>query len=170
MNNVVIAGYARTPFAFASKGELARVRPDELAGQGARGGDAELAGVGSGAGHGVAQTAGSGGRQAECRESVPEGRQPIDGHEAHHQRLVYADPHGVAAVAAGQPGESAQLRRSEITSRNADLHRRIAVLGLAPGTVKIHISRILRAFKVQNRTQAVIAASEALGEGKTEAG
>jgi DNA-binding NarL/FixJ family response regulator len=36
--------------------------------------------------------------------------------------------------------------------------------------VKIHISRILRAFKVQNRTQAVIAASDALGEGKTEVG
>jgi DNA-binding NarL/FixJ family response regulator len=33
------------------------------------------------------------------------------------------------------------------------------VLGLAPGTVKIHISRILRAFGVQNRTQAVIAAA-----------
>ncbi|MDQ2103209.1 thiolase family protein [Azospirillum isscasi] len=27
---VVIAGYARSPFAFASKGELARVRPDDL--------------------------------------------------------------------------------------------------------------------------------------------
>jgi len=33
MNNVVIAGYARSPFALAAKGELARVRPDELAGQ-----------------------------------------------------------------------------------------------------------------------------------------
>ncbi len=33
------------------------------------------------------------------------------------------------------------------------------VLGLAPGTVKIHISRILRAFGVQNRTQAVITAA-----------
>ena len=32
-------------------------------------------------------------------------------------------------------------------------------LGLAPGTVKIHISRILRAFGVQNRTQAVITAA-----------
>ena len=29
--NVVIAGYARTPFTFASKGEFARTRPDELA-------------------------------------------------------------------------------------------------------------------------------------------
>ncbi len=33
MNNVVIAGYARSPFTFASKGALARVRPDELAAQ-----------------------------------------------------------------------------------------------------------------------------------------
>jgi acetyl-CoA acyltransferase len=30
MKNVVIAGYARSPFHFANKGELARVRPDEL--------------------------------------------------------------------------------------------------------------------------------------------
>jgi len=31
MKNVVIAGYARSPFTFASKGELKRVRPDDLA-------------------------------------------------------------------------------------------------------------------------------------------
>ncbi|HJP20693.1 MAG: thiolase family protein [Alphaproteobacteria bacterium] len=33
MNNVIIAGYARSPFAPAKKGELAKVRPDELAAQ-----------------------------------------------------------------------------------------------------------------------------------------
>ena len=33
MKNVVIAGYARSPFHFANKGQLARVRPDEMAGQ-----------------------------------------------------------------------------------------------------------------------------------------
>ena len=33
MRNVVIAGYARSPFHFAKKGELAKVRPDELAAQ-----------------------------------------------------------------------------------------------------------------------------------------
>ena len=33
MTNVVIAGYARSPFHFAGKGELARVRPDDLAAQ-----------------------------------------------------------------------------------------------------------------------------------------
>lgn len=33
MRNVVIAGYVRSPFTFASKGELARVRPDDLAAQ-----------------------------------------------------------------------------------------------------------------------------------------
>ncbi len=33
MDNVVIAGYARSPFTFASKGALTKVRPDELAAQ-----------------------------------------------------------------------------------------------------------------------------------------
>jgi acetyl-CoA acyltransferase len=33
MKNVVIAGYSRSPFHFAKKGGLARVRPDELAAQ-----------------------------------------------------------------------------------------------------------------------------------------
>ncbi|RED44667.1 thiolase family protein [Aestuariispira insulae] len=33
MRNVVIAGYARSPFHFAKKGDLAKVRPDELAAQ-----------------------------------------------------------------------------------------------------------------------------------------
>ncbi len=33
MKNVVIAGYARSPFTFANKGALARVRPDDLAAQ-----------------------------------------------------------------------------------------------------------------------------------------
>ncbi|MGH7126465.1 MAG: thiolase family protein [Stellaceae bacterium] len=33
MKNVVIAGYARSPFHFAKKGALARVRPDELCAQ-----------------------------------------------------------------------------------------------------------------------------------------
>ena len=30
MRNVVIAGYARSPFHFANKGLLAKVRPDDL--------------------------------------------------------------------------------------------------------------------------------------------
>jgi acetyl-CoA acyltransferase len=37
MQHVVIAGYARSPFTFAHKGELVRVRPDELAAQVIRG-------------------------------------------------------------------------------------------------------------------------------------
>lgn len=37
MQNTVIAGYARSPFHFAVKGRLARVRPDELAAQVIRG-------------------------------------------------------------------------------------------------------------------------------------
>ncbi|HZN25743.1 MAG TPA: LuxR C-terminal-related transcriptional regulator [Burkholderiales bacterium] len=32
-------------------------------------------------------------------------------------------------------------------------------LGLAPGTVKIHVTAILRKLKVSNRTQAALAAS-----------
>ena len=35
--SVVIAGYARSPFHFAKKGELTKVRPDELAAQVVRG-------------------------------------------------------------------------------------------------------------------------------------
>jgi len=37
MRNTVIAGYARSPFHFANKGDLARVRPDDLAAQVVRG-------------------------------------------------------------------------------------------------------------------------------------
>ena len=37
MSHVVIAGYARSPFHFARKGALTRVRPDELAAQVVRG-------------------------------------------------------------------------------------------------------------------------------------
>ena len=37
MRNVVIAGYARSPFHFANKGLLAKVRPDDLAAQVVRG-------------------------------------------------------------------------------------------------------------------------------------
>ena len=37
MKNVVIAGYARSPFAFAERGALAQVRPDDLAAQVVRG-------------------------------------------------------------------------------------------------------------------------------------
>ncbi|MGC4541873.1 acetyl-CoA C-acyltransferase, partial [Escherichia coli] len=37
MTNVVIAGYARSPFHLAGKGALARVRPDDLAAQTIRG-------------------------------------------------------------------------------------------------------------------------------------
>lgn len=33
MKNVVLAGYVRSPFHFAKKGDLAKVRPDEMAGQ-----------------------------------------------------------------------------------------------------------------------------------------
>ena len=35
--SVVIAGYARSPFHFAKKGELTKVRPDEMAAQVVRG-------------------------------------------------------------------------------------------------------------------------------------
>ncbi|MEH6474594.1 MAG: thiolase family protein [Sneathiella sp.] len=37
MKNVVIAGYARSPFTLANKGELIKVRPDEMAAQVVRG-------------------------------------------------------------------------------------------------------------------------------------
>lgn len=41
-------------------------------------------------------------------------------------------------------------------------------LGLAAGTVKIHISNIFKALNVRNRTQAVIAAGESLADGGRE--
>ena len=37
MTNVVIAGYARSPFTLARKGALARVRPDDMAAEVVRG-------------------------------------------------------------------------------------------------------------------------------------
>ena len=37
MKNIVIAGYARTPFHFAHKGDLTRVRPDDLAAEAVKG-------------------------------------------------------------------------------------------------------------------------------------
>ncbi|WP_340150695.1 thiolase family protein [uncultured Sneathiella sp.] len=37
MKNVVIAGYARSPFTLANKGEMIKIRPDELTGQVVRG-------------------------------------------------------------------------------------------------------------------------------------
>jgi DNA-binding NarL/FixJ family response regulator len=87
---------------------------------------------------------------------------------------IYLPPHLLQELPVGN-GSAADL-----TPRQRDVLRLLAkgqsnkqiadVLGLAPGTVKIHISRILRAFKVQNRTQAVIAAADALGDAKTEAG
>ena len=33
MKNVVIAGYARSPFTLANKGEMVKIRPDEMAAQ-----------------------------------------------------------------------------------------------------------------------------------------
>jgi DNA-binding NarL/FixJ family response regulator len=100
---------------------------------------------------------------------------------------IYLPPHLLqdlpagAAPAAENGSADTDDQLARLTPRQRDVLRLLAqgqsnkqiahVLGLAPGTVKIHISRILRAFKVQNRTQAVIAANEALaGEGKSDAG
>lgn len=82
---------------------------------------------------------------------------------------------------AGSPaGAEAAGLLDRLTPRQRDVLQLLAegksnkqiaeALGLAPGTVKIHISRILRAFRVQNRTQAVIAASAVLDEKKLAAG
>lgn len=99
---------------------------------------------------------------------------------------IYLPPHLLQEVPAGHTpaaengSDESDDQLARLTPRQRDVLRLLAqgqsnkqiaeVLGLAPGTVKIHISRILRAFKVQNRTQAVIAATDALGESKTEAG
>ncbi len=75
--------------------------------------------------------------------------------------------------AAADDGDDGDLLQ-RLTPRQRDVLRLLAqgksnkqiaeALGLAPGTIKIHISRILRAFEVQNRTQAVIAAAALLDD------
>jgi DNA-binding NarL/FixJ family response regulator len=60
------------------------------------------------------------------------------------------------------PGERGLTRRQqEVLSCLARGHSNKEIaqqLGLSEGTVKIHIAAILRAYRVRNRTQAVIAA------------
>ncbi len=79
---------------------------------------------------------------------------------------------GVAAV--GAEGGLAHLtpRQREVLALLAQgkTNKQIAnELGLAAGTVKVHMSRILKALNVHNRTQAVIAASELTGIGPARA-
>ncbi len=73
-----------------------------------------------------------------------------------------------AAALGGEGGGEAAL--SHLTPRQREVlallaqgktNKQIAnELGLAAGTVKVHMSRILKALNVHNRTQAVIAASQ----------
>ncbi len=93
--------------------------------------------------------------------------------------LLHETPGNGGRTAAPEPAADADDLLDRLTPRQRDVLRLLAqgqsnkqiadVLGLAPGTVKIHISRILRAFDVQNRTQAVIAAADLLGEEPAEA-
>jgi DNA-binding NarL/FixJ family response regulator len=92
--------------------------------------------------------------------------------------LDSAPPPPQTGAAAGNGEDSDLLQR--LTPRQCDVLRLLAqgksnkqiaeALGLAPGTIKIHISRILRAFEVQNRTQAVIAATALLNDKDAVAG
>lgn len=93
--------------------------------------------------------------------------------------LLHETPSNGGRMAAPEPVAHTDDLLDRLTPRQRDVLRLLAqgqsnkqiadVLGLAPGTVKIHISRILRAFQVQNRTQAVIAAANLLGEGSAGA-
>jgi DNA-binding NarL/FixJ family response regulator len=68
------------------------------------------------------------------------------------------------------PASSTDLRKLGLTDRQCDVLRLILrglpnklicrQLDLAEGTVKVHVSAVLRALGVRNRTQAVIAASQ----------
>lgn len=67
--------------------------------------------------------------------------------------------------------ENASGSRHSLTRRQMDVLSRLAVgqsnkeiardLGLAEGTVKLHVTSILKSFGVSNRTQAVVAAQQA---------
>ena len=78
-------------------------------------------------------------------------------------------PEGPAMPEPSRAAESVERRAFGLTVRQADvlgcmlqgmpnklISRR---LGIAPGTVKIHVSAILRALHVQNRTEAVVVAT-----------
>ena len=96
---------------------------------------------------------------------------------------VYLPPN----VLRGEPGRSAaalggegsgEVALSHLTPRQREVlallaqgktNKQIAnELGLAAGTVKVHMSRILKALNVNNRTQAVIAASQFAKTGQIE--
>lgn len=72
-------------------------------------------------------------------------------------------PYGRAGQNGGDPGLDRKLtpRQQEVLQclARGQSNKEIAYqLGLSQGTVKIHIAAIFRAYKVRNRTQAVIAA------------
>lgn len=83
---------------------------------------------------------------------------PLVGHGAHRG--------GRMSAAAGGAGDSFGV--DALTPRQREVLRCLArghsnkeiayQLGLSQGTVKIHVAAIFRAFKVRNRTQAVVAA------------
>ena len=84
---------------------------------------------------------------------------------------------GGAAVG-GSPGGMGEAALSHLTPRQQEVlallaqgktNKQIAnELGLAAGTVKVHMSRILKALNVHNRTQAVIAASQVAKSGQID--
>lgn len=87
--------------------------------------------------------------------------------------LLKDSPSQAGALGSAAANEDSDVL-SRLTPRQRDVLRLLAqgksnkqiaeALELAPGTVKIHVSRILRTFKVQNRTQAVITAAELINE------
>ncbi len=90
--------------------------------------------------------------------------------------VLRGEPGRAAASLGGEGGGEAAL--SHLTPRQREVlallaqgktNKQIAnELGLAAGTVKVHMSRILKALNVHNRTQAVIAASQFAKTGQIE--
>ena len=78
---------------------------------------------------------------------------------------------GTGSVQRGAPVGRLTGRQREVMALLAQgkSNKEIASdLGLAAGTVKIHISNIFKALNVRNRTQAVIAAGEILASAGKE--
>ncbi|HYC03189.1 MAG TPA: response regulator transcription factor [Azospirillaceae bacterium] len=88
---------------------------------------------------------------------------------------IYVPPvaiHGDSNSTVGQGASSGQPGAPSLTQRQRDVlrclregksNKQIAYeLGLSEGTVKIHVTAVMRSLGVRNRTQAVIASSEML--------
>jgi DNA-binding NarL/FixJ family response regulator len=112
---------------------------------------------------GAVRTIIQGGTYAPPEADPPHAREPQAIRWPGARPTVMAAPHPGSAAAAADP------RQLGLTDRQSDVLRLILrglpnkligrQLHLAEGTVKVHVSAVLRALGARNRTQAVLAAS-----------